>query len=55
VLLRAGLVIEDLREHPFIAWQHTPSMVEAEPGLWALPPESGDVPLMLSLVARRPR
>lgn len=54
VLLRAGLVIEDLREYPLIAWRHMPHMVEAESGLWRLPPGSLELPLMFSIAARRP-
>ena len=54
VLLRAGLVIEELREYPLIAWRHMPHMVELEPGLWGLRPGSLEIPLMFSLVARKP-
>jgi len=54
VLLAAGLVLEDLQEYPLIAWQHMPHMVEIEPGLWGLPPGSVEVPLLFSLVARKP-
>ena len=54
VLVRAGLAIEEVREFPLIAWQHTPSMVEAEPGLWAQPEGSIEVPLMFTLTARKP-
>ena len=53
VLLRAGLAVEDLREYPLIAWQHMPHMVEIDPGLWGLPPDSLEVPLMFSIVARK--
>jgi hypothetical protein len=54
VLLRAGLVLEDLHEYPLIAWRHMPHMVEAEPGLWQLPPGSLEVPLMFSITVRKP-
>ena len=53
VLVGAGLVVEELREFPLIAWQHTPSMVEAEPGLWAQPAGAIEVPLMFTLTARK--
>jgi SAM-dependent methyltransferase len=55
VLLAEGLVIEELREYPRIAWQHMPSMTRDADGLWSLPPEAGDIPLMFSLSARKPR
>lgn len=54
VLLGEGLVIEDLREHPRIAWQHLPYMIRDSDGLWSLPEEVGSIPLMFSLAARKP-
>jgi SAM-dependent methyltransferase len=54
-LLERGLVIESLREYPLLAWQGFPFMVPAgEPGMWRLPDDAGDVPLMFSLTARKP-
>lgn len=53
-LLRAGLVIEELREFPLIAWKYTPGMVEREPGLFGLPDGQPEVPLMFTLTARKP-
>ena len=53
-LLAEGLVIESLREYPKIHWRHVPYMVQDDDGFWRLPPEAGDVPLMFSLVARKP-
>lgn len=53
-LLRAGLVIEELREFPLLAWKYTPGMVEREPGLFGLPEGQPEVPLMFTLTARKP-
>lgn len=54
VLAARGLVIESLREYPLVAWQALDFMVEAGEGLWELPPEIGDIPLMFSVSARKP-
>jgi SAM-dependent methyltransferase len=54
VLVRAGLVIEELREYPLLAWKYVPAMVEREPGLFGLPPDRPELPLMFSLTARKP-
>ncbi len=53
-LVRAGLVIEDLREFPLIAWQFTPGMVEREEGLFGLPEGQPELPLTFTLTARKP-
>ncbi len=53
-LVRAGLVIEELREFPLLAWKYTPGMVEREPGLFGLPEGQPEVPLMFTLMARKP-
>lgn len=53
-LIGAGLVIEELREFPLLAWKYTPGMVEREPGLFGLPEGQPEVPLMFTLTARRP-
>lgn len=53
-LTRAGLLIEELREFPLIAWKFTPHMVEREPGLFGLPEGWPEVPLTFTLVARKP-
>lgn len=53
-LVRAGLVIEELREFPLLAWKYTPGMVEREPGLFGLPDGQPEVPLMFTLTARKP-
>jgi SAM-dependent methyltransferase len=53
-LIGAGLVIEDLREYPLLAWKFTSAMVEKEPGLYGLPAEVPELPLMFSLRARKP-
>src|SRR5450759_2928002 len=54
VLARRGLVIGSLREYPVISWQAIDFMVPDTEGLWRLPPEAGDIPLMFSLSARKP-
>ncbi len=53
-LVGAGLVIEELREFPLLAWKYTPAMVEREPGLFGLPDGQPELPLMFTLTARRP-
>jgi SAM-dependent methyltransferase len=53
-LVRAGLVIEELREFPLLAWQFTRAMVEGEPGLFGQPEGQPEVPLMFTLTARKP-
>ncbi|MDO8880546.1 MAG: class I SAM-dependent methyltransferase [Coriobacteriia bacterium] len=54
VLVGAGLVIEELREFPLLAWKYTPAMVEREPGLFGQPDGQPDLPLMFTLTARKP-
>jgi SAM-dependent methyltransferase len=54
VLVRAGLVIEELREFPLLAWKYTTAMVEREPGLFGQPDGQPELPLMFTLTARRP-
>jgi SAM-dependent methyltransferase len=53
-LIGAGLVIEQLREFPLLAWKYTPGMVEREPGLFGQPDGQPEVPLMFTLTARKP-
>lgn len=53
-LVGAGLAIEELREFPLLAWKYTPTMVEKEPGLFGQPDGQIEVPLMFTLVARKP-
>ena len=55
-LIEAGLRIEALVEHPFLAWR-LDFLAEDPPGSddWRLPPESkGELPLMFSLRAIKP-
>lgn len=54
VLAKRGLVVEALREYPVVAWKALEFMVEAEDGLWRLPPGAGDIPLMFGLTVRKP-
>lgn len=53
-LIGAGLVIEDLREYPLIAWKFLRAMEEREPGLYGMPEGQPELPLMFSLTARKP-
>lgn len=53
-LLRSGLQIRQLSEYQVIGWKALEFMVEDDDGLWRLPPDAGDVPLMFSLSATRP-
>ena len=53
-LIEAGLRIETLVEHPFLDWS-TDFLVESEPGRFVLPSDAGgELPLMFSLLARKP-
>lgn len=52
-LLDAGLRIEAFGEHRTIPWQALPSLVPTEQG-WVLPEGSPSIPLMFSVVVRRP-
>jgi SAM-dependent methyltransferase len=55
-LIDAGLRIEALVEHPFLAWK-ADFLVEEPPGSgeWRIPPDGpGELPLMFSLLASRP-
>lgn len=52
-LLAAGLRITDLKEYDRIAWAWFEWMQRGEDGLWRMPPEMGDIPLMFSVTARK--
>jgi hypothetical protein len=54
-LVGEGLIVEELREFPLLAWKYTPGMVERETGLFGLPEDQPEVPLMFTLAARKPR
>ena len=60
-LVRAGLVLEDLREHAHVVWKAFPFLVEdlvdgTGPGerRFVMPPDRPQIPLMFSLRARKP-
>jgi SAM-dependent methyltransferase len=53
-LIRHGLRLEWLREHPWTAWRRFPWMVEGEGGHWLFPPGVPRVPLSFTLLATRP-
>lgn len=50
-LLGEGLRITALREYDRIAWAWFPWMERAEDGLWRMPDDMGDLPLMFSIEA----
>jgi len=53
-LIDAGLVVEKLIEHPFLDWK-VDFLVDDGNDRWVLPPDAGgELPLMFSLVARKP-
>jgi len=52
-LLSAGLRIEAFGEHESIPWKALPAMVLTDAG-WALPTGGPRIPLMFSVIARRP-
>jgi hypothetical protein len=53
-LVDAGLRIESLVEHPFLAWK-VGFLVDDGEGDWRLPPDAGgELPLMFSLLATKP-
>lgn len=53
-LLAAGLVIEALRELPYMDWPAFPDLVPCAEG-WTLPAGKPRIPLNFAVVARRPR
>ena len=53
-LVQAGLAIDFVREHPFVAWEMLPGMVRGEDDLWRLPDDRPSIPLSFSLRAVRP-
>jgi len=54
-LIGAGLQIESLREFPFQSWKMFPFMEKGEDGLWRLPGDMPQIPLMFSLRAMNPQ
>ena len=53
-LIDAGLSIEFLHEFPYSVYRQLPFMEEGSDGLWRLPPQRGEVPLMFSIRAIKP-
>jgi SAM-dependent methyltransferase len=53
-LIDTGLVIEQINEYPELAWRMLPFMERGNDGWWRLPPEYPQLPMMLSIAARRP-
>ena len=54
-LLGAGLRLESFAEYPFVGWPMFPWMEQRSDGCWQLPNGAGDLPLMFSLCASKPR
>ena len=54
-IVASGLTIERLGEHPVLAWRMLPFMERTDDGLWRIPDDQVQLPLMLSIVARRPK
>ena len=52
-LIDAGLQIEFLHEFPYSSYEAVPGMKKAADGLYRLPPESPQVPLLFSIRATR--
>lgn len=52
-LIDAGLTLDFLREHDRVPWKPFPFMVEAEAGMYRLPPEVPSLPLAFSLRASK--
>lgn len=53
-VLDAGFVLESFREFPFTVYARWPFLEEREPGVWFMPEDRPELPLMFSLRARRP-
>lgn len=53
-LLDVGFRLELLREFPFTVYQRWPFLEEREPGVWFMPDDRPQLPLMYSLWLRRP-
>ncbi|MBN2379528.1 class I SAM-dependent methyltransferase [candidate division WOR-3 bacterium] len=52
-LISAGLRIESLNEYPYIYGQRFPFLVKKDKGIWGLPGDREDVPIMFELKARK--
>jgi SAM-dependent methyltransferase len=53
-LHQAGLVVESFAEHNRLFFQRFPSMVEVAPGQFRLPEPADKLPLVFTLLARKP-
>ena len=53
-VLDAGFVLELFREFPFTVYERWPFLEERHPGVWFMPDDRPELPLMFSLRARRP-
>lgn len=53
-LIAAGLQIERLGEYPFISWRMLSFMERGDDGWWRMPESYPQLPLLLSINARRP-
>jgi SAM-dependent methyltransferase len=53
-LLDAGFVLESFREFPFSVYERWPFLEEREQGVWYMPDDRPQLPLLYSLRLRRP-
>ncbi len=53
-LLETGFVLRSFREFPFTVYPRWPFLVEREPGVWYMPDDRPNLPLMYSLLLERP-
>ena len=53
-LLDVGFVLELFREFPFTVYERWPFLEEREPGVWFMPDDRPQLPLMYSMRLRRP-
>jgi len=52
-LINAGLTIEFIHEYPFVSWKALPFLEEREDGWWYLPEKYPQIPLTLTIRARK--
>jgi SAM-dependent methyltransferase len=52
-LINAGLKIEFIHEYPFVSWKSLPFLEEKEDGWWYLPEKYPQLPLTLTIRARK--
>jgi SAM-dependent methyltransferase len=53
-LLNAGLTLDDVQEYPFCIYKHYLCMERCDDGYWRMKGKPDTLPLMLSILARKP-